>query len=201
MNEVSLKLTKSKLGNSTINGSFSFMEEKLGIFFASCPMIRQLLAYIQRHRTLRPTRDRIPPNADFLAMRKRIELRDIFWYRQPPTAELPRSNDRNNTPRADVAKPIEVKYSGLDHIWIKLKAALGRGKMPRGIEVERMAVQDDFSDDDGSKRPTHASSPVVQKDADNEKYKETFLLSRTQDVESGAYTRSSAYGSPLTKNN
>lgn len=60
---------------------FSLVEEKFGIIFASCPAIRQLFAYRRRVGTVLPTNKRQPPNTDFVSMRRRITLRDMFWYR------------------------------------------------------------------------------------------------------------------------
>lgn len=62
---------------------FGAVEEKCGIIFASCPALRQFFAYCNRVGTAKPTKKRQYPNADFTSMRRRIALRDIFWYRKP----------------------------------------------------------------------------------------------------------------------
>lgn len=58
------------------------MEERFGHIFACAPAIRQLVAYRQRVGTSLPTQHRQKPNKDFVKMRRRINLRDILWYRE-----------------------------------------------------------------------------------------------------------------------
>ena len=63
--------------------TFSMVEEKCGIIFASCPALRQFWAYRKRAGTVFPSNKRQAPDADFVKMRRKINLRDIFWYRKP----------------------------------------------------------------------------------------------------------------------
>lgn len=65
------------------SNTFSMVEEKAGIIFASCPALRQFITYRKRVGTVLPSNKRQAPNADFVKMRRRINLRDIFWYRKP----------------------------------------------------------------------------------------------------------------------
>ena len=181
-----------------MSASFSLVEDKLGIFFASCPMLRQLFTYILKYRTMRPTRHQLPPNTDFFAMRKRITLRDLFWYRQPALAELLRTNPGSSTAPDQLPEPVEIKFSGLDHIWIKLKASLKLGKLPRGAAVEDMAAGKSQGSSSESERPIRAPSPVAPKRHDDGKYKDTFLLSQTRNSDTGIFTQSSAVGSSMS---
>lgn len=64
--------------------TFSLVEEKCGIIFASAPAIRQIIAYRLRVGTFKPSKERQAPDEDFTRFRWRINLRDIFWYRQAP---------------------------------------------------------------------------------------------------------------------
>ena len=72
---------------------FTTVEEKLGITLACCPALRQFFTFVRRTGTVLPSRQRQPPNADFVNFRQRVKLRDIFWYRKPPPNKLP-ANDR-----------------------------------------------------------------------------------------------------------
>ncbi|KAI9670342.1 MAG: hypothetical protein M1831_006556 [Alyxoria varia] len=70
------------------SNTFTLVEDKCGIIFASCPALRQFFAYRRRLGTSLPsTQHRQPPNADFESMRMRINVRDIFWYRKPLASE------------------------------------------------------------------------------------------------------------------
>ena len=64
---------------------FSMVEEKVGIIIACGPALRQFVAYRQRVGTYLPSNDRQTPEADFVKMRRRINFRDIFWYRKATT--------------------------------------------------------------------------------------------------------------------
>ncbi|CAO1601331.1 hypothetical protein XANCAGTX0491_004999 [Xanthoria calcicola] len=64
---------------------FTMFEDKLGIIFACAPAIRQFWAYRSRTHTFLPSKQQQYPNEDFEKMRSRINLRDIFWYRQART--------------------------------------------------------------------------------------------------------------------
>ncbi|KAI9667146.1 MAG: hypothetical protein M1831_001323 [Alyxoria varia] len=62
---------------------FANHEEKFGIIIACLPALRQFGAYRVRTGTFMPDRSkRQEPNEDFVKMRRRINLRDIFWYRK-----------------------------------------------------------------------------------------------------------------------
>lgn len=61
---------------------FSLVEEKCGIIFASCPAVRQFVAYRRRVGTFFPSKHRQFPEQDFVRFRRRVNLRDIFWYRK-----------------------------------------------------------------------------------------------------------------------
>ena len=67
--------------------TFALVEEKLGITFASAPALRQLAAYISRRHTIFPTKDRQYPDEDFRRFRRRVNLRDLFWFRKPSLVE------------------------------------------------------------------------------------------------------------------
>lgn len=60
---------------------FSSFEERLGIILACGPAIRQFFGYRMRTKSYLPTKERQYPNEDFEKIRLRINLRDIFWYR------------------------------------------------------------------------------------------------------------------------
>lgn len=60
----------------------AMLECNLGIILACGPAIRQWWAYRSRTHTSLPTKHRQYPNEDFVKMRYRINLRDIFWYRK-----------------------------------------------------------------------------------------------------------------------
>lgn len=78
-----LTCARSFLGRIIPSDTFSLVEEKLGIICASLPALRQLHAYRKRVKTALPTSERQPPNEDFARMRRKIHMRDIFWYRDP----------------------------------------------------------------------------------------------------------------------
>lgn len=64
---------------------FAMTEERFGNLFACAPAIRQFVAYYQRVGTSLPTYYRQDSNQDFVKMRHRINLRDVFWYRKAET--------------------------------------------------------------------------------------------------------------------
>ena len=53
----------------------------MGVVFACAPAMRQLYGYYHRTGTLLPGKERQRPNEDFQRMRRKINIRDIFWYR------------------------------------------------------------------------------------------------------------------------
>ena len=67
--------------------NFSLVEEKCGIIFASCPALRQFVAYRRRVGTFFPSKQRQAPEQDFVRFRRRVNLRDIFWYRKASLTE------------------------------------------------------------------------------------------------------------------
>ena len=67
--------------------TFALVEEKCGIIFASAPALRQFAAYISHRRTVFPTRNRQDPEEDFIRFRRRVNLRDLFWFRTPSVIE------------------------------------------------------------------------------------------------------------------
>ena len=79
--------TDNCTGNMVPNYYFSMFEGKLGIILACGPAVRQFWAYKTRMRTCLPTKHRQYPNEDFEKMRFRINLRDIFWYRNAQVAD------------------------------------------------------------------------------------------------------------------
>ena len=58
------------------------IEDNFGIIFACAPAMRQLYVYRHRTGTFLSRKDRQRPNEDFRRMRRKINIRDIFWYRQ-----------------------------------------------------------------------------------------------------------------------
>lgn len=70
-------LTRS--GNIVLPLYFGLFESKVGIFLACCPALRQIISYYHRTKTILPSADRQAPNADFSAMRHRVNLRDWVW--------------------------------------------------------------------------------------------------------------------------
>lgn len=67
------------------NFYFGTFEAKLGLIFACGPALRQFFAYRERTHSWLPTNRRQYPNEDFEKMRLRINLRDLLWYRSPPS--------------------------------------------------------------------------------------------------------------------
>ncbi|KAI9688022.1 MAG: hypothetical protein M1820_010329 [Bogoriella megaspora] len=115
---------------------FSIVEQRCGIIFASGPALRQLIAYRRRTGTFLPSKLRQPPEQDFVRFRRRVNLRDIFWFRQPPL-----SNGRVLRPQQifhpppmemsdDTGKSVDKKaeISMLDSWTWKVKHAFSGGK-------------------------------------------------------------------------
>ena len=75
-------MSNSEAGNMVPTYYISMLEVKLGIVLACGPAIRQFWAYRTRTKTSLPSQERQEPNEDFVKMRRRINLRDIFWYRK-----------------------------------------------------------------------------------------------------------------------
>ena len=114
------------------SATFSMVEEKCGIIFASAPAVRQFVAYRLRVGTFKPTTARQLPEQDFVRFRKRINLRDIFWYRQasltdgrvtrPQRMFYPPTSDRSEN-GSDTAHLVEenAEKSALDAMTGKVK--------------------------------------------------------------------------------
>ncbi|KAL9087672.1 MAG: hypothetical protein Q9165_006596 [Trypethelium subeluteriae] len=66
---------------------FGLVEEKCGIIFASAPALRQFVAYVSHRRTVLPVKDRQYPDEDFTRFRRRVNLRDLVWFRTPSLVE------------------------------------------------------------------------------------------------------------------
>ena len=75
------------IGNMVPSYFLSSFECKLGIIFACGPALRQFLSYWKRTHSTLPTKQAQYPNQDFVKMRYRINLRDIFWFRQAPMSD------------------------------------------------------------------------------------------------------------------
>ncbi|KAL9074663.1 MAG: hypothetical protein Q9157_004292 [Trypethelium eluteriae] len=66
---------------------FGLVEEKCGIIFACAPALRQFAAYVSHRHTVFPTKDRQYPDEDFTRFRRRVNLRDLIWFRTPSLVE------------------------------------------------------------------------------------------------------------------
>ena len=115
------------------SNTFSLVEEKLGIIFASAPALRQLLAYLLRTRTVLPSARRQAPGADFVAMRRRVKLRDMFWYSKPPPGPgaVPMTDHTNKDGRPRY-RDREAANSPLDAFGKHVKAVLSFGSSRAG---------------------------------------------------------------------
>ena len=80
--EQSLLTADIEIGNMVPSYYVSMFECNLGIIFACGPALRQFWAYRSRTHTTLPTKHRQYPNEDFVKMRYRVNLRDVFWYRR-----------------------------------------------------------------------------------------------------------------------
>ena len=155
----------------------------MGIFFASCPMLRQFLSYGMRTHSILPTNNRNPPNGDFRAMRKRIKLRGIFWYRKATPNDIsPPPDAKPNNPKQISARDKEVKTSALDWIEERLGRMFGRNQQ-HGLRVASSA---DFSRAKRDSSRTNLASGEVSNGSRGSKglqrsghSGETFLLSAT----------------------
>lgn len=113
--------TDFSIDADVIPAIMSSVEISMGIFFASCPVLRQFVVYVLRERTVLPSKQPPPPNHDFLTMRKRIALRDIFWYREAsPKAALPLPNSSPKNCDKMLHHRKEVQNSSMDHVWGRL---------------------------------------------------------------------------------
>ena len=147
----------------------------MGIFFASCPVLRQFCTYWLRNRTFLPTANRIPPNSDFKAMRKRITLRDIFWYRQATPTEVSSPPNRQPiTPKDLSQERNDVKYSALDRIWGMCSNVLKFRKRGSVSTSEIGMMERDPESTAGNRAREDAVVPSKKRNP------ETFLISETQ---------------------
>lgn len=160
----------------TIPGIMSSVEISMGIFFASCPVLRQFCTYCLRNRTFLPTDNRIPPNSDFKAMRKRIALRDIFWYRQTaPNEESLPPNTNPTTPKDISQERLDVKYSALDRIWAMCSKAFKPRKRASVSTSENGMVEQDPESNAGNRTGENVGV------ANKKRRARTFLISGTED--------------------
>ncbi|KAI9694315.1 MAG: hypothetical protein M1820_009039 [Bogoriella megaspora] len=157
----------------TLPGIMSLVEVNMGMLFASCPVLRQLIAYIMRHGTMLPTKSRGPPNRDFIAMRKRITLRDIFWYRQSTPDEIsPPPDAPPNKPREIPNTMIPVKLSAMDRVWRGLGRTFG---VKRRDDLAQHHRTDSLSHSE--KGLVGRGSGLLQESETSKESKKTFLLS------------------------
>ena len=112
-------------------------EIRLGMIFACAPAIRQFWAYRKRTKSFLPTQHRQYPNEDFEKMRYRINLRDVFWYRNAPMIgnrvfEAARVfQSKPPPPDASSGDPqscSEVSHSALDMWEKRIKNFMGNGR-------------------------------------------------------------------------
>ncbi|KAI9683064.1 MAG: hypothetical protein M1820_010930, partial [Bogoriella megaspora] len=158
-----------------IPGITSVVEIALGAFFASCPILRQLVAYIHRYGTILPTEGRNPPDQDFIAMRKRVTLRDIFWYRRRLSGDisLP-SNAPPQKPRDISDADSRVNVSVIDRVWRGLGKAFG-------VSGRNESVQpDNHSLSNSEKGLVGAGAYPLGENAPTQGSRLTFLLSATR---------------------
>ena len=115
---------------------FASVEEKFGIVFACAPAIRQFFAYRARTGTVLPsTTQRQFPNQDFIRMRRRITLRDIFWFERPSTTKgrvidarpIMQRTDSGET-KASVDVETAAHKSAMDDLEERGARALGSGR-------------------------------------------------------------------------
>ena len=111
------------------------IEDNLGIVFASAPAIRQFFAYHHRTGTFLPSDRRQLPNEDFARMRRRVNLRDIFWHRnagasdQRPIICDERSVDAQSSSKADT---LAAHKSALDYWQAKIRSFFSRSQSTPG---------------------------------------------------------------------
>jgi len=128
---------------------FSMFECNLGMIFACGPAIRQFWAYRSRTHTSLPTKHRQYPNEDFVKMRYRVNMRDIFWYRKAQMVgnkvfdATPIFASKSPPPDASSGNPqtsSQVSNSVLD-VWekrIKRVFSTGRDHKVTRVQVEAL---------------------------------------------------------------
>lgn len=134
-----------------------------------------MLAYCWRKETLLPTPQ--DPNSDFLEMRKRVKLRDIFWYRKPAPAAVilqPGADPRD----ADIAlRKGDVENSPLDGLRNKFRL-VWRGLNPLGNRGARRPA----SAEDNENLPDMTQPEAATKDnGARTLYPATFLRTQSDD--------------------
>ena len=109
---------------------FGMTEEKCGIIFACCPAIRQFVSYRQRVGTYLPSTHRQQPGEDLRKMRRRIMLRDMFWFRKPIVVNgrvfNPKSafSSEQSSERLIEATEIAARASVLDKWYSQFKSTI-----------------------------------------------------------------------------
>ncbi|KAI9696360.1 MAG: hypothetical protein M1820_008202 [Bogoriella megaspora] len=76
-------LTEDTTWNMIPSYYISAFEFEFGIILASCPMLRQMIAYRRRTKSFLPTKERQYPNEDFEKTRVRVAQRDIMRSNNP----------------------------------------------------------------------------------------------------------------------
>lgn len=142
-------MAKSWTGNMTANYYLSSFEVNLGMIFACGPAIRQFWAYRSRTHTSLPTKRRQYPNEDFEKMRYRINLRDIFWYRQAQMVgnrvfdAAPIFKSKSPPPNASSGNPqvsSQVSNSALDDWERRIKKMFTTGSNHKVIRFQLQAL-------------------------------------------------------------
>ncbi|KAI9670325.1 MAG: hypothetical protein M1831_006539 [Alyxoria varia] len=171
---------------SMIPGLMSAIEEKLGIFFASAPMLRQFTTYVSRRRTFLPSTSTDSPaqmNGDFLRMRRKIRWRDVFWYRPLDDSSVGKLYPKTGGKmmREPTNEDKEVRESALDRVWKRIGRAFGGNVKPEdGLPVEPAVAT--ISDSAGSKSSGSRADEETKKPWD-------------LDVEKSALVSAPAFGS------
>ena len=123
----------------------TMFECKLGIILACGPAIRQFWAYRSRTHTFLPSSQRQYPNEDFVKMRYRINLRDIFWYRKAQMVgdrvydATPIFRSKSPPPNASSGHPqssSQVSNSALDVWEQRIKRVFRGGRHHRVMPVQ-----------------------------------------------------------------
>ncbi|KAL8775644.1 MAG: hypothetical protein Q9209_000140 [Squamulea sp. 1 TL-2023] len=130
---VYVPLIDSRTGNIMPSMLVNTFECHLGLILACAPALRQFWAYRTRTHTFLPSKHRQYPNEDFEKMRRRINLRDIFWYRKAhevsdklDAAPTFKSSPPPEASSSDPQSSTKVSSSILDVWETKLKSAFTR---------------------------------------------------------------------------
>ena len=148
--------------------------------------MRQFFTYRRRMKTFLPTKSRNRPNDDFVAMRKRIKLRDIFWYRKKASEEVtPPPGAPPNKPEHVSRHDPEVKFSALDRVERGIASVARRGGLGRDRVNNLQRSEEALVGDDIALQEIHsagASDSSVKRSADgseSNRYPETYLSSQS----------------------